>query len=214
MAQVNGKPFLEHLVGQLRAQSFEDLILCVGHLADQVKGYFGDGKLWGVRIAYSEETSPLGTAGAIRKARRLIDGTFVVLNGDSYLDADFGAMVQLHQRRRSADHRTVGTIATVAVDDAAAYGTLECDNRGRILCFREKAAAGAGWINGGVYVLQPDVLDHIPDGRAVSIERETFPLLLERGDHLYACPVEGFFVDIGTPQGYRRFQRYVEEEGL
>jgi mannose-1-phosphate guanylyltransferase len=214
MAEIKGKPWLEYLIEQLRAQGFKDVILCVGHLADQIVSYFQRGQRWGVRINYSVETELLGTAGAIRLARNLVKGAFVVLNGDSYLEADFRALVELHQCRRSADPRTMGTIATVAVDDAAAYGTLECDSQGRILRFREKAAAGAGWINSGVYVLEPEVLGQIPAGRAVSIERETFPLLLQRGDHLYACPVEGFFVDIGTAEGYRPFQRYVEKQGL
>jgi NDP-sugar pyrophosphorylase family protein len=214
MAEVKGKPFLQYLIEQLYAQAFKDFVLGVGHLAGQIEEYFRDGQSCGVRIAYAVETELRGTAGAIRNAQHCIKGTFLVLNGDSYLDADFRALVEFHQCRRLADPRTVGTIATVAVDDAAAYGTLERDSQGRILRFQEKAAAGVGWINAGVYVLEPEVLRHIPSGRAVSIESETFPLLLQRCYHLYACPVDGFFVDIGTPQGYRRFQRYVEKEGL
>jgi NDP-sugar pyrophosphorylase family protein len=214
MAEAKGKPFLQYLIQHLRAQGLKEIVLCVGHLADQVERYFGDGRSWGVQIAYAVETKLLGTGGAIRNAQHLIEETSLVLNGDSYLDADFRAVVEFHRCRRLADPRTVGTIATVAVDDAAAYGTLEWDSQGRILRFQEKASAGAGWINAGVYVLEPEVLGHIPRGRPVSIESETFPLLLQRCYHLYACPVDGFFVDIGTPQGYRRFQCYAEEEGL
>lgn len=214
MAEVEGRPFLEYQIEQLRAQGFEDLVLCVGHLAHRIQDYFGDGHLWGVRIAYAVETELLGTAGAIRNAQSFIEDTFLVLNGDSYLEADFRALVEFHRRQQADDAQTVGTIATVAVDDASAYGTLELDAQGRILHFREKAEAGPGWINGGVYVLEPDILDFIPADRAVSIEKETFPLALEKGWHLYGYSVEGFFVDIGTSEGYRRFQRYVEEKGL
>lgn len=214
MAEAKGKPFLEYQIEQLRVQEFQEIALCVGHLAHQIQDYFGDGRRWGVRIVYVVETELLGTAGAIKNARRFIEDTFLVLNGDSYLGADFGRLVDTHRRRQAADPRTIGTIAAVAVDDAVAYGALEFDTKGRILRFREKADAGPGWINGGVYVLEPDILDFIPAGRAVSIEKETFPLVLERGRHLFGYPVKGFFVDIGTPEGYRRFERYVEEKGL
>lgn len=214
MAKAKGKPFLEYQIEQLRAQAIEELVLCVGYQASQIQDYFGDGHRRGVGIAYAVETELLGTAGAIRNAGDFTGDTFLVLNGDSYLEVDFRALVGFHWRQQSADPQTVGTIATVVVDNAAAYGTLELDAQGRILRFREKAKAGPGWINAGVYVLESDILDFIPTGRAVSIEKETFPLVLERGRHLYAYQVEGFFVDIGTPQGYRRFQRYVEEKGL
>jgi NDP-sugar pyrophosphorylase family protein len=213
MAEVKGKPFLEYQIEQLRDQGFEDLVLCVGYHASQIQDYFGDGHRWGMQIAYAVETELLGTAGAVKNAQHFVEDTFLVLNGDSYLEANFGVLVAFHQRQRSCDSRTKGTVATVAVDDAAAYGALKLDRDGRILRFREKADVGPGWINGGVYVLEPDILDLIPTGRAISIEKETFPLVLERGWHLYSYPVRAFFVDIGTPQGYRRFQRYIEEKG-
>lgn len=214
MVEVYGKPFLEYQIEQLKAQGFQDIVLCIGHLASQIRDYFGDGHGWGVQIAYAMETKLLGTAGAIKNAQHFIENTFLVLNGDSYLEADFRALVEAHRRYRAVDPRTMGTIAAVTVEDAAAYGTLELDAGGRILCFQEKANAGPGWINAGAYVMEPEILDFIPAGRAVSIEKETFPLVLEKGWHLYAYPVEGFFVDIGTPEGYRRFLCYVEERGL
>ena len=209
MAEVQGKPFLEHLIGRLREQGLCELVLCVGHMADIVSGYFGDGKRWGVRLQYAVETELRGTAGAVLNARSLLHGPFLVLNGDSYLDIDLRALVEHHQLQRAEHARTLGTIAAVKAEDAAAYGTLEWDAQGRIKRLGEKASAGAGWINGGVYVLEAQLLDLIPAGRAVSIERETFPQLLERGYTLHAFPVEGFFADIGTAEGYRRFQRYV-----
>lgn len=89
-------------------------------------------------------------------------------------------------------------------------GTLELDARGCIPCFREKADIGPQWINGGVYVLEPEILDFIPCSRVVSIEEKTSPLILERRRHLFCCPVEGFFVDIDTPEGYSRFCQYAE----
>ena len=213
MAQVAGKPFLEYQIEMLRAHGFEDLVLCVGYLARHVQDYFGDGRDWGVRIDYAVETELLGTAGAIKNAQTFIaEDAFLVLNGDSYLEADLRGLAGFHQNWRSADPQTVASVAVVATDDTSAYGKVELDERARLLHFGEKAEASPGWINGGVYVLEPAVLDSIPVGAAVSLEKETFPLILEQNHHVFGYPVGGFFVDIGTPEGYRRFCRYVEEK--
>ena len=211
MAPVKGKPFLEYQVDRLRAHGFTELVLCVGHLASHIQDYFGDGHDWEVQVSYAVETELLGTAGAIKNAQKAVEDAFLVLNGDSYLDVDFRGLVEFHRRRRSSDPKTIATVAVVAVDDTAAYGRLELNAEARLLRFGEKAQSGAGWINGGVYVLEPAVLNFIPAGRVVSLEKETFPLLLERNCHAFGYPTEGFFVDIGTPEGYSRFCRHVEE---
>jgi len=211
MALAGGKPFLEYQIEFLRAQGWTDIVLCLGHQAGQISQHFRDGRKWGVRIRYAVETELLGTAGALRNAAPFIDGPFLVLNGDSYLQADLPALLAFHRGQRAADPQTIGALAAVHVEDASAYGTLELDEGQRIRSFREKASAAAGWVNGGIYVLEPEILSHIPPGRPVSLEKETFPLLLERGYRLYAHPVSAFFVDIGTPAGYARFQRHVQE---
>jgi NDP-sugar pyrophosphorylase family protein len=212
MAPIKGKPFLEYQIYQLRSHGLRDLVLCVGHLAHHIQNYFGDGRDWGVQIAYAVEKEPLGTAGAIKSAQSFIEDTFLVLNGDSYLEADFLELIGFHCHRPSADSQTIGTIAIVSVDDAASYGKIELNGNARLLSFEEKMEPEPGWINGGVYVLEPTILDLIPTGRAISIEKETFPLVLKQNRYLFGYPVQGFFVDIGTPEGYHRFCRYVEEQ--
>jgi mannose-1-phosphate guanylyltransferase len=211
MAQIRGKPFLEYQIDQLRAHGFKHLVLCVGHLAHQIQDYFGDGRDRGVQIAYAVENELLGTAGTTKNAQDFIEDTFLVLNGDSYLEVNFRELTEFHQRQRSADPQTIGTIATVAVDDATSNGKVELNSEARLVYFREKGETGPGWINGGVYVLEPGILDFIPTGRVISAEKETFPMLLEQNHHIFGLPVRGFFVDIGTPKGYHRFCRYVEE---
>jgi NDP-sugar pyrophosphorylase family protein len=213
MAVVAGQPFVGYLLAQLRQQGFHDVVLCVGHLGDQIREHFGDGNRWGLSIRYAVERQLLATAGALKNAQRLIEGPFLVLNGDSYLDADLREVVAFHQRRRHIP-RLAGTLAMADVDDAEAYGTLQVGPGWRIECFREKVPSPSRWISAGVYVLEPQVLDAIPAGRAVSLERETFPALLEQGRRLYGCPMAGFFVDIGTPPGYRAFQEYVAAKGV
>jgi len=214
MATAGDRPFLQHLIEQLRDQGFADLVMCVGHLAPHIYDYFSDGGHLGVRIRYAIETELLGTAGALRNAARWLDETFLLLNGDSYLEIDLRALVAAHLQHGVADPSALGTHAVVHAQDASAYGTVDLAADGRLVAFREKAAAGSGWVNAGVGVLEPAVLDLIPGGRPVSLERETYPLLLSSGYHLYAHQVAGFFVDIGTPQGYRRFQQYLEGQEL
>jgi NDP-sugar pyrophosphorylase family protein len=184
----------------------------VGYLAHHIQGYFGDGRDWGVQIEYAVETELLGTAGAIKNAQNYIEDTFLVLNGDSYLEADFRALVKFHRRQYSADPQTIGTIALVEVDDATSYGKIELNGDARLLSFGEKVEMGPGWINGGVYCLEPSILDLIPAGQVVSAEKETFPLVLKENYSMFGYPVRGFFVDIGTPRGYQRFCRYVEDQ--
>jgi NDP-sugar pyrophosphorylase family protein len=212
MAQIRGKPFLEYQIVQLRSQGFKKLVLCVGHLSRHIEDYFGDGHDWGVQIAYAVEPELLGTAGAIKNAQNHIYDTFLVLNGDSYLGASFRELVASHRHRQLTAPETIGTIAIVKVEDAAPYGRIELNTEGRILRFREKAKTEPGWINGGVYVLEPTILGLIPAGRAVSVEKETFPMILKQDLPMFGYTMHGFFVDIGTPEGYHRFCRYAEEQ--
>ena len=211
MAEAGGRPFLAYLIEQLRTQGFRDIVLCVGYMAAQVESYFGDGRHWNVRVSYSVETELLGTAGAIRNAAHLVDGAFLVLNGDTYLEVDYRHMVQAHLHSLEAFPNMVASIAAARVEDSSAYGALSLSDDFRVERFREKVGMAEAWVNAGAYVLEPKVLEWIPEGCRVSLERETFPLLLERGLDLRAYPARGFVVDIGTPEGFRRFRRHVEE---
>ena len=211
MADVGDRPFLEYLIKQVHDQGFGELVLCTGYMADRIRDYFGDGSQWQVSIRHSVETERLGTAGAIKHAQSLIDGTCIVMNGDSFVDADFQGLVAAHRAQRAANSRTIGTLLTVHMAHAAAYGTLALDEQSHVQRFCEKASSASGWINAGVYVLEPLILEQIPAGRAVSIEKETFPAVLAQGWHLFGQRTRGFFVDIGTPDGYRCFQQYIKE---
>lgn len=209
MADVGGRPFLEYQIEELVRQGFRDIVLCVGHMHEQIQQYFGDGGRWGADLVYGVEREPLGTAGAIRNVQQHIDDRFMVLNGDSYLELDFSSMASIHKERVVGDRAVLGTIVTVTIEDASAYGTVELDESGRIVSFREKSQGGPGSVNGGIYMLEPDVLDRITPGRAVSIEKEVFPSLLRGSKTLWSFPAAGPLIDIGTPDGYERFQRLV-----
>lgn len=213
MASPGGRPFLEHQLEWLRDQGVGEVVLCLGHLHEEIRNHFGDGRAWGVQVAYSVEPSPQGTGGALKRAQPLVSGPFLTLNGDSYLALDLAALGATHRANRQADPCAMGLLALTRVDDVRSYGSVSLDTHGRIDRFIEKSdrAAVPGWINAGVYVFEPALLDLIPSGMPVSLERETFPSLLAQGHHLYGCPTEGRFIDIGTPDGYRQFECYLME---
>lgn len=206
LASIGEKPFLELLVRQLSVQGICHLVLCTGYLAEQIEQVLGDGREFGVTIEYSKEETPLGTGGALKLAQRFVqdDAEFLVLNGDSFLEADFGALLSFHRR-----HAGAATIAVVPVENAGRYGTVRFGADNRVQEFREKTGSNdPGIINAGVYVLSSSVLDKIPDG-SVSLERDVFPGLLEHG--VYAFEQRGIFIDIGTPDDYRKAKQMYDQ---
>lgn len=201
LAPLGDMPFLELLVLQLRSQGIRRLVMCTGHLAEQVEKEFGDGRKWDVAIEYSKESRPLGTAGAVKLAEPYLShvSDFLVMNGDSFLELDLRKLIRFHRERTG-----LVSMAVRRVPDAARYGTVEVDAHNRVIGFSEKSGAKApGLVNGGVYVFSRAVLKHIPDGPA-SLEKEVFPRLLEDG--VYALEQHGMFIDIGTPEDYARAQ--------
>jgi NDP-sugar pyrophosphorylase family protein len=201
LAPLGDVPFLQLLVLQLRAQGIRQLVMCTGHLADQIEEEFGDGRKWDVAIDYSKESCPLGTAGALKFAERSLTqvSDFLVMNGDSFLELDFHEFLRFHR-----EHGGLVSMAACRVPDAARYGTVQLDARNRVVGFREKTGAHAsGIVNGGVYVFNRAILEHIPDGPA-SLEKDVFPRCLEHG--VYALEQDGMFIDIGTPEDYARAQ--------
>jgi NDP-sugar pyrophosphorylase family protein len=195
LADVLGRPFLCFLLDALAAAGVERVVLCTGHGGGQIRAYFG-ASYRGLPLAYSREGTPLGTAGALRFALPLLaDDPVLVTNGDSYCHADARMLWSAHGASGAA-----ATVLLAHVPDAGRYGRVTIDEAGRVLTFSEKTAPGPGWINAGVYVLSRLVLDAIPTGRAVSLEREVLPAWIGRGLHGHAT--DGAFLDIGTPQSY------------
>jgi D-glycero-alpha-D-manno-heptose 1-phosphate guanylyltransferase len=201
LAAVGDRPFLELLIRQLRHQGIRHLVMCTGHLADQIESEFGSGRSLDVEIGYSKETQPLGTAGAVKLARhgRQDAAEFLVMNGDSFLEIDFRELIGFHR-----GHGGLVSMAVLRVPNADRYGTVQVDPRGRVNGFAEKTGKEApGLVNAGVYVFKSAVLDYIPEA-AASLERDVFPRLLDHG--VYALEQHGMFIDIGTPEDYVRAQ--------
>jgi mannose-1-phosphate guanylyltransferase len=192
MLPVMNRPFLEHQVEHLRAHGADRIVLACGYRPDAIRAHFGNA------LEYVVEPEPLGTGGAIAFAARGIRETFVVANGDVLTDLDLTALVEFHRDRGSRM-----TIALHPVADPSRYGVVMTDSQGAVTAFVEKPAPGtidANTINAGTYVVEPEVLELIPEGRAVSVEYEVFPALVGAG--LHARSFTGYWRDIGTPQSY------------
>jgi D-glycero-alpha-D-manno-heptose 1-phosphate guanylyltransferase len=194
LAPINGTPFLDILLKQMRTFPVSSIVLAVGYKAEHIQDHYK-----GHSLIFSVEDKPLGTGGALKKALALTTSDHVlVLNGDSFLDIDFAAFWQQHQETR-ADL----TLACLKMEDAGRYGSVSFEeDTGRIRSFTEPSS----WINGGVYLMQRDLLKAFPD--SFSLEKEAFPALLHK--NLYGFPCEGTFIDIGTKSSFCEAQQLLK----
>jgi len=198
---VGHRPILEHVITHLARHGIDQAVLSLGFKPDAFTDAYPTGRCAGVELIYAVEPEPLDTAGAIRFAAGVagIHEPFVVVNGDVLADVDVTALVDRH-RQRGAE----GTIGLTGVEDPSAFGVVPTDDRGRVLAFIEKPTredAPTNLVNAGTYVLETSVLARIPDGRKVSIERETFPQMVAEGT-LFALPSNGYWLDTGLPHQY------------
>lgn len=206
MLPIVEQAMIERVLGHLAQHGIADAVLSLGYRPDAFINAYPSGTIAGVTLTYAVEPTPLDTAGAIRFAalQAGIDETFVVVNGDVLTDADLSALIDFH--------RTSGAEATISltpVDDPSVFGVVPTDDQGRVEAFIEKPPrdeAPTDYINAGTYVFERSVLDRIPGERRVSIERETFPALVE-GGALFALGSEAYWLDTGTPDAYLRAHR-------
>ncbi|HEY1591321.1 MAG TPA: NDP-sugar synthase [Solirubrobacteraceae bacterium] len=193
------RPFISFMIAWLRRHGVDDVILSCGFMAERVRDVLGDGESLGVRLRYVEEPRPLGTGGALRYAGDLLDERFLMLNGDVLSDIDLSAQLRRHEQTGAR-----GTIALVAVEDPSAYGLVQRNPDNSVSEFLEKPSPDeidSNLINAGAYVLDRSILDEMaPGGTTISIERDVFPTLVGRG--LYGFEATGYWLDIGTPDGY------------
>lgn len=195
------RPFLAYMIEWLAGHGVSEVVLACGFLPDVLReALAGEEERAGVKIRYVVEPEPLGTAGAIRfAADRLgdeLEERFFALNGDVLTDLDLSALRRAHEQRSAT-----ATIALHPVDDAAAYGLVRSGAEGEVLAFLEKTGEQApGEVNAGMYLLERSVLDLIPAGKNVSIERDVFPRLV--GEGLHSLLLDGYWMDIGTPERY------------
>ena len=192
---------LEHLIAHLGTAGVTDVVLAIGFKPQPFLEAFPDGVCAGVKLHYAVEPEPLDTAGAIAFAARHagVSDTFVVMNGDIMCDIDVARLVTFHK-----EHKAEGTLHLTPVEDSSQYGVVEVDENGWVKRFVEKPAPGetdSRVINAGTYVLEPSVLERMPVGERLSIERVVFPAMVKDGT-LAAMPTDDYWIDTGRPDTY------------
>ena len=199
MLPVAGRPLIERVLAHLASHGIDDVVLALGYRPDAFTDAYPDARCAGVRLHYAVEPEPLDTAGAIGFAAREagVAKRFLVVNGDVLTDIDLSALVAFHDAAGAE-----GTIALTKVEDPSQFGVVPTDDDGRVLAFVEKPPrdeAPTDLVNAGFYVLEQSVLDRIPEGRRVNIERETFPAMVECRT-LYGWADPSYWLDVGTPE--------------
>jgi mannose-1-phosphate guanylyltransferase/phosphomannomutase len=214
MVPIVGKPCMEHILELLKEHGFDDVMVTLAFMPQAIRSYFGTGDTLGMNVEYSVEESPLGTAGSVRLASDRLDETFLVISGDALCDVDLTKLVAAHREKGAAV-----TIGLKSVENPLEFGIVVTDEEGRIERFLEKPSWSqvfSDTINTGIYVLEPEVLRHVPTDRAYDFSKELFPLLLEMGRPLYGHVFDGYWQDIGNLDQFRQanFDALDERVGL
>jgi mannose-1-phosphate guanylyltransferase / phosphomannomutase len=200
MLPMANRPMMEHVVGLLRQHGMTDIVVTVAFMANAIRTYFGDGSELGVRMVYATEETPLGTAGSVLNAREELDEPFLVISGDVLTDIDLSAVVDFHRQKGA-----LATLALCSVENPLEFGIVIADEHGAIERFLEKPTWGqvfSDTINTGIYVLEPEIFDFIPEGRAVDFSSEVFPSVLAADRPIYGYVAQGYWEDVGTTEAY------------
>jgi mannose-1-phosphate guanylyltransferase / phosphomannomutase len=205
MLPLVNRPMMEHVIELLKVHGIDEIVVTVAFMANAIRTYFGDGSEFGVKIEYATEESPLGTAGSVRNAMEHLDERFLVISGDVLTDVDLGAIIKSH-----SETKALATIALVHVENPLEFGIVITHEDGRIERFLEKPTWGqvfSDTINTGIFVLEPEIFDHIEADRPVDFSSEVFPKLLAEDLPLFGAIAEGYWEDVGTLEAYVRAHR-------
>ena len=200
MIPLINRPIMEHIVNLLRRHGITDLVLLLFHQPETIKKYFGDGSEFGVHITYVTPLEDFGTAGAVKAAARHLDERFMIISGDLLTDFDLSKVLAFHEEKQAK-----ATITLTSVTDPLQFGVVITDQDCRITKFLEKPGWGevfSDTINTGIYILEPEVLELIPDGENRDWAKDVFPKMLENNDALFGCDLQGYWADIGNPEAY------------
>jgi mannose-1-phosphate guanylyltransferase/phosphomannomutase len=205
MIPLINRPIMEHIVNLLKQHGITDLILLLFHQPEIIKKYFGDGSEFGVHITYVTPLEDLGTAGAVKAAVRHLDQRFLIISGDLLTDFELSKVIDFHAERQAK-----ATITLTSVKDPLQFGVIITDKDDRITKFLEKPGWGevfSDTINTGIYVLEPEVLDLIPEGENRDWSQDVFPAMLKQNEALFGCKMQGYWADIGNPEAYLEANR-------
>jgi mannose-1-phosphate guanylyltransferase/phosphomannomutase len=200
MMPVANRPMMEHVVELLKRHGFDDIVVTVAFQANAIRTYFGNGSEFGVRMVYATEENPLGTAGSVRNAMDELQEPFLVISGDVLTDIDLAAAVEFHRERKA-----LATIALKAMENPLEFGIVITREDGTIERFLEKPSWGqvfSDTINTGIYVLEPEIFEHIEPAKPIDFSADVFPRLLDDGVPLFGYVAEGYWEDVGTLDAY------------
>jgi mannose-1-phosphate guanylyltransferase/phosphomannomutase len=199
------KPIMEHVLRLLQRHGITETVVTVQFLASLVRNYFGDGEELGMALHYATEDAPLGTAGSVKNAEHLLDdGTFLVISGDALTDFDLTDLVKFHH-----DKGALVTVCLTRVPDPLEFGITIVDDDGKVQRFLEKPTWGqvfSDTVNTGIYVMEPEVFDHVAKGESVDWSGDVFPWLVDQGLPIYGYIAEGYWEDVGTHESYFKAQ--------
>ena len=202
MAPIVGRPVMEHILYLLKSHGITDVVVTVQYMASAIEDYFGDGANLGMKIAYSREETPLGTAGSVKNAEELLQEPFLVISGDALTDFDLTAIITSHRRRRA-----MATLTLAHVANPLEYGVITTNDSGHIEKFLEKPSWGevfSDTINTGIYVLDPKIFSYFEKDKPFDFSQELFPMMLKKGDPIYGYIAEGYWCDVGNLAEYMR----------
>ena len=205
MVPLLNRPMMEHIVVRLREAGITQIVVLLYYMPEVIQEYFGDGSRFGVEITYVLPDDDYGTAGAVKCAEQHLDSTFLLCSGDVVTDFDLAEVLAFHQSRRSPV-----TITLTSVPDPLQFGVVITNPEGRILRFLEKPGWGevfSDTVNTGIYVLEPEVFQRIPPGRAFDFSKDLFPTYLRDDVAIYGCKAEGYWRDVGDTDSYREALR-------
>jgi mannose-1-phosphate guanylyltransferase/phosphomannomutase len=202
MVPIVNRPVMEHIVELLKRHGFNEIMVNLYYLGEQIETHFGDGSRWGVRIHYSKEDRLWGDAGSVKRCEHFFDDTFVVIGGDDITDLDLTRLLRYHKEKRA-----IATIALSLVDDPSEYGIALLNERGRITRFLEKPRGEVIFSNAantGVYVFEPEIFDLIPRGVTYGFGANLLPLLLEQRRPFYGFLTSSYWKDVGNLRTYQQ----------
>lgn len=205
LAPVLNKPIMEHIVLLLKEHGITDIVVTLHYLADEIEGYFGDGSEWGVRLIYSVEDTPLGTAGSVKQAEEhLRDDAFVIVSGDALTDIHLTQAIDFHRKKQA-----LATIVLSHVPNPLEFGVVITDDDGRIRRFLEKPSWGevfSDTVNTGMYILEPSVFDYMEPGKSYDWSQDIFPQILREEKPLFGYVMPDYWCDVGNLTQYREAQ--------
>lgn len=209
MALVNDIPFLELLVESLAGKGVRRFVVLTGYLGSDIEKHFRERRHGDVEMEFSREEMPLGTGGAVKNAEEFASDPSFLVNGDTFFDGDIEELLKYHSEKKASV-----TLSLLAVEDVSRYGAVVVDDEGRIKGFHEKDVqkGGPGLINAGLSLLSKEFIMSLPNRMAFSMEKEIFPSFASSGKMFGLAQIRPFF-DIGTPESYEAFKRFVSERG-